>query len=138
MNRVREVPLPADGLLRVVLVDADEEVRDLLDVLFQTHPGFRVVGHAFDGPTGVAVVTEASPDVVVLELELPSLDGLAAIPLMREAAPECRIVVFSVLPDPYTLLEVLARGADAYVDKGHAWAELLPTISALVAEPTTV
>ncbi len=130
--------MPAVGLLRVVLVDADEEVRDLLEVLFQTHDGFQVVGHAFDGPTGVAVVAEAVPDVVVLELDLPSLDGLAAIPLMREAAPDCRIVVFSVLPDPYTLLEVLARGADAYVDKGHAWAELLPTISALMSARTGV
>lgn len=130
--------MPASGLLRVVLVDADEEVRDLLEVLFQTHEGFRVVGHAADGPTGVAVVTEARPDVVVLELSLPNLDGLAAIPLIREAAPACRIVVFSLLPDPYTLLDVLARGADAYVDKGHAWSELLPTIAALIQERSSV
>lgn len=130
--------MPSDGVLRVVLVDGDEEVRDLLEVLFQANDGFRVVGHAADGPTGVAVVAEAGPDVVVLELCLPTLDGLAAIPLIRRAAPDCRIVVFSILPDPYTLLDVLARGADAYVDKGHAWAELLPTITALVEERTGV
>ncbi len=121
---------------RVVIVDDDADVRSLLEVLFDVDRRFQVVGTAVDGAQGVALAEREQPDVVVLDLRLPVMDGLTAIPLLRRCAPEARIVVFSAFPDPFTLLDVLRRGADSYIDKAMAWSDLLPTIAGLLtAEP---
>lgn len=123
------------GLFRVVIVDDDADVRSLLEVVFEVDGRFEVVGTAIDGAQGVALVERAQPDVVVLDLRLPVMDGLTAIPLLRRCAPHARIVVFSAFPDPFTLLDVLRRGADSYIDKAMAWSDLVPTITGLMGTP---
>jgi DNA-binding NarL/FixJ family response regulator len=113
---------------RVVLIDDDEDVAALIEAMLDDDPRFRVVGVAGDGHEGVALANRLQPDAVVLDLELPGMDGLAALPRLRQCAPAAKIVVFSAFPDPYTLLDVLELGADAYVDKATAWAELVPAL----------
>jgi DNA-binding NarL/FixJ family response regulator len=122
-------------LCRIVLVDDDEEVAGLIEAMLTDDPRFRVVGIAADGHEGVALAGRLHPDAVVLDLELPYLDGLAAIPLIRSRVPDAKIVVFSAFPDPYTLLDVLERGADAYVDKASTWAQLVPALETVCAMP---
>ena len=115
----------------VVLIEDDDEVLGLLEVLFELDHRFEVVGTAASGDTGCALVADLKPDVVILDLELPRVSGLIAIPIIRTASPSTRIVVFSAFADPMTLLDVLRRGAHGYLDKAAAWSELLPAVASL-------
>jgi DNA-binding NarL/FixJ family response regulator len=119
---------------RVVIVEDDPEVRSLLELMVEHDERFVVDGCAADGHAGVAMVNERQPDVVILDLELPGLAGLDAVGLIGMRAPNTHILVFSAFPDPITLIDVLRLGADAYLDKATAWAELLPTLAALCGE----
>ena len=117
----------------VVLIEDDDEVLALLEILFELDGRFEVVGTAASGDTGTALVADLQPDVAILDLEMPRVSGLTAIPIIRTVSPGTRIVVFSAFADPMTLLDVLRRGAHAYLDKGAAWSELLPAVASLFA-----
>jgi DNA-binding NarL/FixJ family response regulator len=116
---------------RIVIVEDDEEVRSLIELMIEHDERFAVVGIAADGHAGVSLASELRPDAVILDLELPGVAGLDAVGLIGMRSPESRIVVFSAFPDPITLIDVLRLGADAYLDKATAWAELLPTLASL-------
>jgi DNA-binding NarL/FixJ family response regulator len=118
--------------IRVVVVDDEEHVRRLVRVCLQLEHDFAVVGEAGDGTEAVSVVAATSPDVVVLDLEMPHMSGLAAIPELRRSAPSARIAVLSAYPDPYTLGEALTMGADTYLDKAMELADLAPALRALL------
>src|SRR4051794_6971619 len=117
--------------VRVAVVDDDVDVRDLLALLFDLDDRFLVVGIAETGTEGIELVRRVVPDVVVGDLELPEVDGLTLIDEVRALALDVRVVVFSAFPDPFTLVEVLRHGADAYLDKATAWSDLLPAIAGL-------
>ena len=82
------------GSITVYLCDDVAELRALLRVVVE-QDGMRVVGEAGDARTMLAEVAELDPDVVVLDLSLPGMDGLEAIPLLHERAPRAHVVVFS-------------------------------------------
>lgn len=119
--------------LRVLLVDDDLEVRGLLEVLLGGDDRFDVVGQAADGAEALELAGSRRPDVVVIDLLMPRMDGFAALPHLRRALPDSRIVVVSAFPDPYTLLEAVRLGADGYIDKSRVWCELVPTLVGLSA-----
>lgn len=115
---------PSADRLRVVLVDDVADLRLLVRSLFAAYPGIDVVGEASDGRQAIEVVAATQPDLVVLDLSMPVLDGLAALPELRRVAPDARIVVLSAIPrsvDP----GALAAGAVAYVEKSVHSAHLL-------------
>ena len=121
--------------LEVVLIEDEDEIRDVLRVLFDLDDRFRVVAEAADGLSGIDAVTAHQPDVVVLDMQLPGATGAEVVRAANEVSPNTRIVIFSSFPDPFTLLEVLRLGADSYLDKATAWMDLLPTILELCGVP---
>lgn len=123
---------PSDRL-RVLLVDDDVEVRCLLEVVLDGDGRFDVVGQAGDGVEALKLAREHRPDVVVLDLMMPGMDGFSALPYIRRLLPGAHIVVVSALPDPYTLLDAVQMGADGYIDKSRVWCELVPTLTGLCA-----
>ncbi|MGH9103415.1 MAG: response regulator [Acidimicrobiales bacterium] len=122
------------GPIRVVVVDDDDETRRIVQICLSLEDGFEVVGEAADGRTAVEVVQGCQPDVVLLDLEMPGMNGLEAIPSLRRAAPAAKIAVLSAFPDPFTLADALTRGADTYLDKAMGLAELPLVLSSLVNE----
>lgn len=118
-------------VIRVVLVDDDQDLLDLVSTLFEVDDRFDLVGTAISAAGGLALVRSSVPDVVVIDLEMPEVSGLVLLEQVRALALDVRTLVFSGFPDPFTLLDVLRRGADGYLDKAHAWSELLPTILTL-------
>jgi two-component system nitrate/nitrite response regulator NarL len=114
----------------VVLIDDDEDVAVLVETMLALDDRFQLVGSARSAADGIELAGDLQPDVIVLDLHLPGLDGIEALPILRRVG-RCPIVVFSAFPDPYTLLTAVEHGADGYVDKGRAWSELLPTLAAL-------
>ena len=103
--------------LRVVLVDDVDDLRLLLHTLFAPYPGVEVVGEATNGQDAIAVVEATQPDLVVLDLSMPVMDGVSALPRLRRVAPAARVVVLSAIP-PQADPGAIAAGAVAYVQKG--------------------
>ena len=98
-------------LPRVVLVDDTADLRQLLRIALG-RVGFDVVGEAGDGAAGIEVAREQEPDLVVLDLSMPVMDGLEALPHIRAACPRAAIVVLSGFGANQMTERALARGAD--------------------------
>jgi len=110
--------------LRVVLVDDSPDMRELARIVL-CRAGHQVVGEAGDGASGVLVARGEDPDLVVIDLEMPVMDGYTALPLMRLAVPEARIVVFSHDVSIHNTALLRDLGADDSVRKGVPLAQVL-------------
>jgi DNA-binding NarL/FixJ family response regulator len=102
----------------VLIVDDHPLTRDALAALLGQH-GFDVVGHASEGEEAVERVQELAPDLVLLDLTMPGLDGLAALPRIREAAPACEVVVLTASGTEENLLAAIRGGAAGYLLKSE-------------------
>ena len=119
--------------IRVVLVDDVPELRLLVRLTLEEDPAIEVVGEASNGRDGVKVVEATNPDLVLLDLSMPDMDGLEAIPLMREHAPRARVVVLSGHEAGRVSLEALDQGASRYINKA-AGLETIPRVVHEVAQ----
>ena len=103
--------------LRVVIADDTEDVRSLLQYTFELDGRFEVVAQAANGAEAVAAVEAEQPDALVLDLAMPVMDGLAAIPRIKELSPRTRIVVLSGFGAREMAEQAVVIGADSYVEK---------------------
>ncbi len=101
--------------LRVVLVDDNPDYRTLLRVIIDKDPRFEVTGEARDGAEGITRVIHLQPDIVVLDLSMPSMDGFQAISAIRSVSPESRVLVCTAFHDLGP--DAVFLGADDYVSK---------------------
>ncbi|MGH9075603.1 MAG: response regulator transcription factor [Acidimicrobiales bacterium] len=118
--------------IRVLIVDDDERTRRMIAIMLSLEEDYEVVGEAADGNEAVSASASLQPDVVLLDLEMPGMDGVLAIPGIRREAPGTKIAVLSAFPDPYTLTDALVRGADTYLDKATNLSELPVLLRSLV------
>jgi DNA-binding NarL/FixJ family response regulator len=102
--------------VRAVVIDDTSDLRELMSIVL-TRSGMEVVGQAGDGRTGVDVVRAERPDVVLLDLAMPVMDGVEALPLIRELVPDAQIIVLSAFAGAVKE-QILDRGADGYLVKG--------------------
>ena len=114
--------------LRVVLADDTAEYRLLLRLVLEQDGRFDVVGEAADGSAAVALAASERPDAVVLDLAMPVMDGLEAIPRIKGVAPGAAIVILSGFARGQIDGKALSLGADAYVEKGEAFARIVATL----------
>jgi DNA-binding NarL/FixJ family response regulator len=112
------------GPLSVYLVDDVPELRELIKFGMEEDPGFEVVGEAGDGRTALQGIAETHPAAVLLDLSMPDMDGLEAIPEIRKSDPEVAIIVLSGFSADRMSASALERGADGYVEKGTPIQEL--------------
>jgi DNA-binding NarL/FixJ family response regulator len=101
---------------RILIVDDHPLTREALSSLLRTH-GFDVAGHASDGAEAVTEAARLRPDLVLLDLSMPGVDGLTALPRLREAAPECEVVVLTASGTEDNLLAAIRAGAAGYLLK---------------------
>jgi CheY-like chemotaxis protein len=121
---------------RVLLVDDARDIRVLLRRVFNRDGSYEVVGEAVDGQAAIALADELAPDVVVLDLAMPVMDGLEALPIIRRKLPDAKIVVLSGFDGTRMRQPALMAGADAYIEKGNDLFRVLSTIHDLL--PTAV
>jgi PAS domain S-box-containing protein len=117
-DRSKEQP-GAGRAVRVLVVDDHVQVRELLRAQLESG-GLQVIGEAADGVEAVEMALALSPDVVVLDLAMPRVDGLQALARIHEAAPGIRVVVLSGFDDAMMAERALGAGAFRYVEKGQS------------------
>ncbi|MCI0395621.1 MAG: response regulator transcription factor [Chloroflexi bacterium] len=105
-------------VIRILIADDHPVVRDGLAAVLSTQPDFLVVGEASTGREAVQQFTALQPDVVLLDLEMPELDGAAALRQLRQANPEARVIIFTVFDTDERILQAVQAGAAGYLLKG--------------------
>jgi DNA-binding NarL/FixJ family response regulator len=118
--------------VRVLVADDSAGVRELLVLLLNMESAFTVVGEARDGVAAVALAERLQPDLVILDVNMPRLDGLEALPRVRDASPGSRVVIFSGPVDDHELeREANAAGATAVISKDTGALTLIERLALL-------
>ena len=115
-------------MITVVLADDHAVLRDGLRLTLEEHRDIHVLGEAANGYAAIRQAQDLHPDVIVLDIAMPQLNGIDAIPQLRLAAPETQIVILSMHSNPEYALRALEAGALGYVLKESAAREVLDAI----------
>jgi two-component system nitrate/nitrite response regulator NarL len=118
--------------LRILVAEDDESFLEAISLLLEQDDRFVVAGRARNGREAVALAEEVAPDAVVVDIEMPVLDGVEATRRIREAAPDLPIVAVSGHDYEERVLEIRQAGADDYVRKARLAAELPRVLAALL------
>jgi SARP family transcriptional regulator, regulator of embCAB operon len=122
--------------MRVLIVDDVAVVREALRLLLSDEPSVEVIGEAGDGEEAVRLVETLTPDLVLMDIEMPRLGGLAAMRLIRRQPHPPRLVAMSIYGASDSLrASALEAGAEAYVEKGATLAEVVGALRAACMSP---
>ena len=114
---------------RVVIADDTPDIRMLLRWSLEPDERFEIVGEAANGAEALALLTDHEVDAILLDLAMPVMDGLQAIPKIKSQSPNTRIVVLSGFDHESMAGEAISRGADVYLEKGVAVAEVASVLA---------
>lgn len=119
--------------IRLMLVDDHEVVRTGLRTFLDTQPGFQVVAEAEDGEAAIRTALEVRPDVVVMDISMPGMDGLEATRRLKSEWPQAAVLALTVHEDKRLFLEMLSAGVAGYLTKRAAADELVQAIQTVLA-----
>src|SRR5580704_8569882 len=117
--------------LRILIADDHEVVRRGLCTLLQSHDGWEICGEATDGRVAVEKAKELKPDVVIVDIGMPSLNGLAATRQLVQQDPHCKVIVLTITDSDQVIREALDAGARGFVLKSDAARDLVSAVEAL-------
>jgi two-component system response regulator NreC len=120
--------MTSQGRTTIVLADDHQVVRQGLKALLEAEADFRVVGEAGDGLQAIRRVELTSPNVLVLDLMMPGLNGLDVIPQVKKSSPHTQVVILSMYSNEAYVLEALTSGASAYVLKDSTSSDLVQAV----------
>jgi len=115
-------------LVRILLVDDYAPWRQVVSSMLVMKPELQIVGEASDGPEAVEKAVELKPDLILLDIGLPTLNGIEAARQIRKLVPESKILFLSQESSPEIMQETLSLGASGYVVKARAGFELLASV----------
>jgi two-component system response regulator NreC len=119
------------GSLRILIADDHELVRDGMRALIEHEPGWTVCGMATNGQEAVDSAKKLKPDVVVLDMTMPELDGLTALRQIKRALPNTEVMIFSAHHSEDVIKQLFDAGAKSYVQKSDAGRHLVTAIKSL-------
>jgi len=117
--------------IRILLVDDHPIVRQGLKTLLEGHSGWEVIGEASDGAEAVEKAKDLGPDVMVLDVTMPRMNGLEACRVLRQECPRLEILFVTQHDSPQMMREALEAGARGYVVKSNAARDLLAAVDAV-------
>jgi DNA-binding NarL/FixJ family response regulator len=117
--------------VRVVIADDHELLRKGLGAIFSGEPGWTVCGEAANGQEAVELVVQLRPDLVLLDITMPRMNGLAAAAKIRQLAPATKILIVSMHDSPVAAREALKAGADGFLPKSAGGFHLMRAIDAI-------
>ena len=128
----------SDAGMRVLIVDDSADLRMLLSrVIEKRSTGWQVVAQAVDGREAVDAATTQDVDLVLLDIAMPVMDGMEALPLIREAAPDAVVVMLSGFPFAVAGQGALDAGADGYLEKTDLVKGLVPRLEKIISSART-
>jgi len=119
--------------ITLMLVDDHDVVRTGLKTFLETQSGFKVVAEADSGEEALRLANETHPDVVVMDITMPNMDGLEATRRIKETHPASRVLALTVHADEQYFFQMMAAGADGYVTKQAAAEDLVEAVRAVAA-----
>jgi DNA-binding NarL/FixJ family response regulator len=119
--------------IRIVVADDHPVVREGLVAMLETQPDFEVVGEAANGGDAIAAVAAAGPDLLLLDLEMPGVDGVAVLRRLRETASRTRTIVFTVFDTEERIIGAVEAGAAGYLLKGAPRADVFAAVRTVAA-----
>ena len=117
--------------MQILIADDHELVRKGLRILLETQPGWKVCGEAVNGRQAVELAQQLAPDVIVLDVTMPELNGLEATRQIRKAMPAAEILILTMHESEQLVGEVLAAGAHGYILKSDTSRLLVSAIDSL-------
>ena len=120
-------------MIRIAIADDHPVVREGLVAMLETEPDFQVVGTATTGAEAVALVARTDPDVMLLDLELPELDGVGVLRRLVAEGARVRVIVFTVFDTDERIIAAVEAGAAGYLLKGAPRAELFAAVRTVAA-----
>jgi DNA-binding NarL/FixJ family response regulator len=117
--------------LRILIADDHEVVRRGLGTLLKTHEGWEICGEARDGREAVEMAKQMKPDVVILDIGMPNLNGLAAARQLAQQDPNQKIIILTLTDSDQVIREALDAGARGFVLKSDAARDLVSAVEAL-------
>lgn len=118
--------------VRILLADDHAVLRAGLRLLLSSQDGFSIVGEAATGTETLSLAERLQPDLILLDLSMPALGGLDALPALRRLAPDAHILILTMHDDPQYLRQALKSGAAGYVLKKAADVELISAVRAVM------
>ena len=119
-------------ITRVLLADDHAILRSGLRLMLNSQQQFQVVGEASSGTETLSLAEELQPDLILLDLSMPALGGLDALPMLHSLVPSARVLILTMHDDPQYLRQALKHGASGYVLKKAADAELISAIHSVM------
>ena len=129
-------PAKAAGVRRVLLVDDHAMVRQGLRAILDHYPDLFIIGEAADGREAVSISRKRAPDVIVMDINMPRMDGIEATKLIKKERPETVIIAVSVNDTPQARESMQKAGASAFISKEEAGEQLYETIMAMASTST--
>jgi DNA-binding NarL/FixJ family response regulator len=124
--------------IRILLADDHQIVREGIRQLVRRRPKLKVVGEASDGEEALRMFRETQPDVAVLDVAMPRLNGIEATRILKGEFPRSQIVALSMHEDPHLVREMMSAGASAYLLKECAFSELAVAVQTVVSGGTYI
>jgi two-component system, NarL family, response regulator LiaR len=115
-------------LIHLLIADDHPVVRDGLRAMLSTQPDFQVVGEAVNGAEAVQLATRLKPDVILLDLEMPDLDGVKALTQIRTTDPAARVIIVTAYDTDERIVQAVVAGAQGYLLKGAPREEIFHAI----------
>jgi len=117
--------------IKLLIVDDHPVVREGIGAMLKREPDFKIVGEASNGLEAVEQARELSPDVILMDLRMPEMDGVEAITRIKEAKPEVKFIILTTYSDDEYIFKGIAAGARAYLLKDAPREELFKAIRAV-------
>jgi DNA-binding NarL/FixJ family response regulator len=131
LTRTKTLRLTEDrAVINILLVDDKPAVLHSLQLRLDLEPDLEVVGEAYDGKSALTLAQTLHPDVVVMDIKMPGMDGIAATERLRELAPDVVVIVLTIHDDADTKSRAFQAGAAAFVEKRALPDRLLTAIRA--------
>ncbi|MCE5260218.1 MAG: response regulator transcription factor [Chloroflexi bacterium] len=115
-------------MLKILLVDDQLVVREGLRAMLQAEPDFTIIGEASSGTQALAYAIRYAPDVILLDIRMPGMDGLSTLAQLKQKIPTASIIMVTLYDNPDYLLQAVASGASGYILKDSSREELVRAI----------
>ena len=122
--------------VRILLVDDHKMVREGLSSLLRSEPDMEIVGEADEGATATRLARELKPDVIIMDVNMPGMDGIDATRRILMDIPEVKLIALSMYAKKAFITEMLRAGASGYILKEQAFDELVRAIKMVISDET--